>query len=77
MAITGVALQAELGVTSMHSPRVLRQLPPYGGTLQYWLVHGNQKYHGKVRRISTTASDNAATQKTAVLAALDLSGNAP
>lgn len=76
MAITGAALQAELGVTSMHSPRVLREFPPYGSTLQYWLIHGNQAYHGKVRRISTTASDNAATQATAVLAGL-AAGNAP
>ena len=76
MAITSAELQTELGVTSMHSPRVLRQLPPYGSTLQYWLVHGNQAYHGRVRKISTTASDNAATQAVAVLAAL-AAGQAP
>jgi hypothetical protein len=72
MAITSAALQTELGETSMQSPRVLRQLPPYGSTLQYWLIHGNQAYHGTVKRISTTASDDAATQAAAVLTALAL-----
>lgn len=76
MATTGPLLQAELGVTSMHSPRVLRELPPYGSTLQYWLVHGGQAYHGRVRKLSTTAADSAANQAVTVLAAL-AAGQAP
>lgn len=70
MAITAAALQAELGVTSLNQPRVLRELPPYGGTTQHWYISGGTAYPGRVRTISTTASDDAATQKTAVLAAL-------
>ena len=76
MAITGAELQTELGAVLTQSPRVLRQLPPYGGSLQYWYIHGGQAYHGRVRKLSTTASDNAATQATAVLAGL-AAGNAP
>ena len=77
MAITGAALQTALGNTFKTAPRVLRELPPYGGTLQYWYIEGNQGYAGKVRKVSTTASDNAATQAAAVLTALALLGNAP
>lgn len=73
MAITAAQLQAELGATWMKSPRVLQELPPYavgGNTGQYWLVNGGTAYPGRVFQVSTTASDNAATQATAVLAAL-------
>ena len=70
MAITAAALQAELGVASMNQPRVLQELPPYGAAVQLWYVSGGTAYPGRVKRISTTASDNAATQKTAVLLAL-------
>ena len=77
MAITGAQLNTALGYDgNPRKPRVLRELSPYGGTLQYWYIHGGQPYHGKVRKVSTTASDNAATQATAVLAAL-AAGNAP
>lgn len=76
MAITSAELQTELGATLTQSPRVLRQLPPYGSTLQYWYIHGGQAYHGRVRKVSTTAADSAANQKTTVLAAL-AAGNAP
>lgn len=77
MAITSAQLQTAFGDGNTQKPRVLRELPPYGGTLQYWYVHGNQAYHGKVRRVSTTASDNAATQAAAILAELALKGNGP
>ena len=78
MAITGAQLNTALGYDgNRQKPQVLRELPPYGGTLQYWLIHGNQTYHGKVRKTSTTASDNAATQAAAILVTLGLTGSAP
>lgn len=69
MAITGAALQAALGVTSGLDPKVMRE---YGvvGTFQEWLVSGGPVQPGRVRLVRTTASDNAATQATAVLNAL-------
>ena len=39
-------------------------------TKQEWLVHGRGTVPGRVRYVVTTASDNAATQAAAVLAAL-------
>ncbi len=69
MAITAAALQAELG-TRVTDPRVTHELPPYGGTGQYWRVTGGMTYKGRNKRVATTASDNAATQAVAVLAAL-------
>ena len=69
MATTAPLLQAELG-TRVTDPRVWRELPPYGGTSQYWLVNGGMTYKGRVKKVTTTASDNAATQATAVLLAL-------
>lgn len=78
MAITGAQLNTALDYDGKpRMPRVLREFPPYGGTSQYWLIHGGQTYHGKVRRVATTASDNAATQAAAVLVELALKGNAP
>ena len=76
MAITALALNTALGYDgNPQKPHVQKTLPPYQTasnppTLQYWLIHGGQPYHGRVRKVSTTASDNAATQATAVLAAL-------
>ena len=71
MAITAAQLNTALSYDGIpQNPHVLKTLPPWGSTLQYWLVHGGQPYHGRVRKVSTTASDNAATQATAVLAAL-------
>lgn len=69
MAITAAALQTELGA-DMNSPRVLRHLPPMTGTLQHWQVSGGVTYPGRVKKISTTAADDAATQAAAVLASL-------
>ena len=68
MAITGAALQTALGDTVL-APRVLRE---YGvaGTYQGWLIMGNPTYPGRTRVVTTTASDNAATQAAAVLVAL-------
>lgn len=71
MAITPAALQAALGA-GIGAPRVLRADETQGAdaTKQEWYVHGNQTVPGRVRWCPTTASDNAATQAAAVLAAL-------
>ena len=65
MAITAAALQAELGTGAM-SPRVLMQFNGEGGTKQLWYISGGALYPGRVRKIETTAADDAATQKAAV-----------
>ncbi len=72
MAITAAALQAELGATWKQSPQVLKQLPSFASadTGQYWLVSGGTAYPGRVKKITTTKSDDAATQAAAVLLAL-------
>ena len=69
MAITGAELQAELGVTSGRDPKVVRE---YGvqGTLQGWTVVAGVVSAGRTRNVTTTASDNAATQAAAVVTAL-------
>lgn len=78
MAITGDQLNTAMGYDGKTpKERVLRELPPYGGTLQHWLIHGGQPYHGKVRRISTTAAGNAAAQATEVFTELNKMGVAP
>lgn len=68
MAITGAALQAALGTT----PQDAKVTHEFGvaGTLQNWYVEGNMDAPGRAKLISTTASDNAATQAAAVLTAL-------
>ncbi len=63
MAITASQLQAQLGTNAM-SPQVLRELPPHGGTTQQWLISGGATYPGVTKMMTTTASDNAATQAT-------------
>lgn len=65
MAITSAALQAQLG-TGSRDPKVLMELPPYGGTSQYWLIDGGSVNLGITKMVTTTASDSAATQKTTV-----------
>lgn len=72
MAITAAALQTELGASWLNSPRVLRHLPSYaaGDTGQHWLVSGGTAYPGRVKMITTTKTDDAATQAAAVLLAL-------
>jgi hypothetical protein len=71
MAITPAALQTALGDT-IGAPKVLRADETQGAdaTKQEWLVHGRGTVPGRVRWVSTTASDNAATQAAAVLVAL-------
>ncbi len=76
MAITSAALQTALGDGNVNLPRVVRELPPYGAALQYWVIDGGTTYRDRQRRISTTAADNAATQAAAVLVALQ-AGSAP
>lgn len=71
MAITSAALQTALGDT-LGSPRVVMAFEPSRGTGQQWLVSGEGTVPGRVRLITTTAADNAATQAAAVLAALRL-----
>jgi len=69
MAITAAALQTELSPTWPTGPQVLRS---YGtvGTKQHWYISGGTSYKGVVKFVATTASDNAATQATAVLTEL-------
>lgn len=71
MAITAAALQAALGVGAF-DPRVLRADEVQGSdaSKQAWLVSGMGTVAGRVRWVSCTASDNAATQAAAVLTAL-------
>ena len=75
LSITPSALQTALGVT-IGDPLVVRAeeimgLKTYGdNTKQAWLVHGRGVVPGRVRWVTCTASDNAATQAAAVLAAL-------
>jgi hypothetical protein len=69
MAITGAALQAALGTNPMNA-QVVREFG-VEGTFQGWYIVGNQDGAGRSRFINTTAADNAATQATAVLAALN------
>lgn len=69
MAITSASLQTALGV-GIGDPLVMNAYEPSQGTLQQWLVHGRTTVPGRVRLITTTAADNAATQAAAVLTAL-------
>ena len=69
MAITAAALQTALGTNAMNA-QVLRAFEPSQGTEQQWLVAGGADAAGRTRMVSTTASDNAATQAAAVLTAL-------
>lgn len=71
MAITPAALQTALGVGAF-DPKVLRADETQGSdaTKQEWLVHGMGTVAGRVRWVSCTASDDAATQAAAVLTAL-------
>lgn len=68
MAITSADLQAELGTNPL-DPRVIR-LFSIEDSLQHWYISGGETARGRVRLISTTASDNAATQATTVTNAL-------
>ena len=71
MSITPAQMQTALGDT-IGAPQVLRADETQGvlTTKQDWLVHGGLTVPGRGRYCVTTASDDAATQATAVLAAL-------
>ena len=71
MSVTPAQLQTALGVT-IGDPLVMRADETAGSdaTKQEWLVHGRGTVPGRVRWVVTTASDNAATQAAACLAAL-------
>ena len=69
MAITAAACQTELGAGAM-DPRILRAWELVGTTLQGWTVTGGATVPGRTRSMTTTRSDDAATQAAAVLAAL-------
>ena len=77
MAITSAALTAALGGdVNVNSPKVVQQLGPYTGSLQYWVIDGGTTYRDRMRKISTTAAGNAAAQAAEVVTAL-LAGSAP
>lgn len=68
MAITAASLQSALGTNAT----VLRHSDVAVGALQEQYVMGasGTTYGGRARWVQTTASDNAATQASAILAAL-------
>ena len=68
MSITSAALQTALG--GLNEPRVLMQFGGEGDPLQQWLIDGGVTYPGRVKRIATTAADDAATQAASVRTAL-------
>lgn len=68
MAITSSELQAELGADPI-DPRVVRDFGIHD-SLQHWYVIGGDSARGRARLVSTTASDNAATQAASVLSTL-------
>lgn len=70
MAITAAALQTALGDGNAMGPRVITSFGPNNGTFQDWYVSGGALIPGVIKFVRTTASDNSATQATAVLAAL-------
>ena len=69
MSITGAELQTALGATQADA-KVTQEFGVIG-TEQNWYVEGNLDAPGRAKLITTTAADNAATQATAVLAALN------
>ena len=68
MAITAAAMQAALG-TNPNDARVIHHIMP-DTTSQMWYLVGNLDAVGRARWVTTTASDNAATQAAAALVAL-------
>jgi len=72
MAITPAACQAALGTNPMNAIVVRADEIPdgSGGSLQAWYVMGNVDAPGRARYVTTTRSDNAATQAAAILTAL-------
>ena len=77
MAITSAQMNTALGSDgNPNLPKVVQQLGPYTGSVQYWVIDGGTTYRDRMRKISTTAADNAATQAAAVVVQL-LAGSAP
>ena len=78
MAITPAACQAALGLSPMNAwiVRANESQSTIGPnavlTEQQWYVEGNVDAPGRARWVTTTASDNAATQAAAILVALRL-----
>lgn len=73
MAITSAQLQTALNASTPvtgNDPQVVRQLGPYTGTQQHWLIRGGVTYPGRTKMIDTTAADDASTQALAVVTAL-------
>ena len=69
MAITAAELQTELGASNPMGPQVLIHHGNFGD-YQDWYISGGTTNPGVVKHVRTTAADNAATQKTAVLNSL-------
>ena len=69
MAISAADMQTALGLNP-NNAQVLQHQMPLVSTIQVWYIHGNQDAPGRVRWVTTTASDNAATQAASVLTAL-------
>ena len=69
MAQTSAAVQAVLGTNSMNA-KIVYSFEASQGTLQQWYVIGNVDAPGRSRLVTTTASDDAATQAAAILTAL-------
>ena len=74
MAVTPAAVQAVLGTNPMNAQIVWAnesQGPLSADTTkQQWYVVGNVDAPGRAVMVTTTASDNAATQAAAILTAL-------
>lgn len=68
MAITGAALQAELGSTE-NDAKVTQEFGVVS-TFQDWYVEGNGDAPGRAKLCRTTAADDAATQAASILVQL-------
>ena len=70
MAQTPAAVQAVLGTNSMNAQIIRADEVDGISTTQGWYVIGNSDAPGRSRRVTTTASDSAATQAASILAQL-------
>jgi hypothetical protein len=62
-------MQTALGDTA-NNAKIIQHTMPLVGSVQEWYVVGNVDAPGRAKWVTTTASDNAATQAAAVLTAL-------
>ena len=70
MAQTPAAVQTQLGTNPMNAT-ILRADEVDGlSTIQGWTVAGNVDAAGRTRRVTTVASDSAATQAASILTQL-------